>query len=83
MQTIDTNAGFLYGLSVDDEQMAATTAPVSTTPTVLTINPVTGNFSSPTPVSGTLTNSSTGAPVADEPVTFTLNGNESCTATTE
>ncbi len=82
MQTIDTNAGFLYGLSVDDEQMAATTAPVSTTPTVLTINPVTGNFSSPTPVSGTLTNSSTGAPVADEPVTFTLNGNESCTATT-
>jgi hypothetical protein len=82
MQTIDTNAGFLYGLSVDDEQMAATTAPVSTTPTTLTINPVTGNFSSPTPVSGTLTNSSTGAPVADEPVTFTLNGNESCTATT-
>ena len=82
MQTIDTHAGFLYGLSVDDEQMAATTAPVATTPTTLTINPVTGNFSSPTPVSGTLTNTSTGEPVANEPVTFTLNGAESCTGTT-
>ena len=82
MQTINTNAGFLYGLSVDDEQMAATTAPITTTPTTLTINPVTGNFSSPTPVSGTLTNTSTGAPVANEPVTFTLNGSESCTGTT-
>ena len=82
MQTINTNAGFLYGLSVDDEQMAATTAPITTTPTTLAINPVTGDFSSPTPVSGTLTNTSTGAPVADEPVTFTLNGSESCTGTT-
>jgi hypothetical protein len=82
MQTINTNAGFLYGLSVDDEQMAATTAPITTTPTTLTINPVTGNFSSPTPVSGTLTNTSTGAAVANEPVTFTLNGSESCTGTT-
>ena len=42
----------------------------------------TGNFSTPTPVSATLTNSTTNAPIAGEPVTFTLNGNpnESCTA---
>ena len=55
----------------------------NTSPTTLTINPVTGDFSSPTPVSGTLTDTTTGAPVGNEPVTFTLNGSESCTATTD
>ena len=84
MQTITTNSGLLFGLSVDDMSTVAT-APTqdNTSPTTLTINPVTGDFSSPTPVSGTLTDTTTGAPVANEPVTFTLNGSESCTATTD
>ncbi len=84
IQTIDTNSGFLYGLSVDDELTVASGPPVTTAaPTTLTIEPVSGNFSSPTPVTGVLTDSSSGQPVANEPVTFTLNGNESCTATTD
>ncbi len=84
MRTINSGSGFLFGLSVDDELTVATTPAVdNTTSTTLTINPVTGNFSSPTPVSGTLTDSNTGEPVANEPVTFTLNGSESCTATTD
>src|SRR4029077_19883361 len=47
--------------------------------------PVSGDFSSPTPVSAVLTDSSTDSPIAGEQVTFTLNGNsdESCTATTD
>ena len=87
MQTIDTNAGLLYGLSVDDEINVATptssTPVVTATPTTLTVNPVSGNFSSPTPVSAVLINQTTGLPEVDEPVTFTLNGSETCTATTD
>ena len=84
MQTISTNSGLLFGLSVKDELDVATSpSQDTTTSTTLTINPVTGDFSSPTPVSGTLTDTTTGAPVANEPVTFTLNGSESCTATTD
>ncbi len=85
MQTINTNATYLYGLSVDYGYTAAatqTTPPAP--PSSLTIQPVTGNFSAPTPVSAVLTNSS-GAAIANEPVVFTLNGNslEACTATTD
>ena len=77
MQTISSNSGTLFGLSVDDMLTVATTpSQDNTAPTTLTINPVTGDFSSPTPVSGTLTDSTTGAPVGNEPVTFTLNGSE-------
>ena len=63
MQTINSGSGFLFGLSVDDELTVATTpSQDTTTSTTLTINPVTGNFSSPTPVSGTLTDTNTGQP---------------------
>ncbi len=83
-QQINTHSGSLYGLSVDDEVEVAAPAPVTTaTPSTLTIEPVTGNFSSPTPVSAVLTNPSTGQPIANEPVTFTLNGSETCTGTTD
>ena len=85
MQTISTNATYLYGLSVDYGYTAAATQTTPPPPQPsLTIQPVTGNFSAPTPVSAVLTNSS-GAPIANEPVLFTLNGNslESCTATTD
>ncbi|HXY28526.1 MAG TPA: hypothetical protein VEH82_09635, partial [Acidimicrobiales bacterium] len=74
----------LYGLSVADQLEVATPAPPTTTvPSSLAIQPVTGNFSTPTPVSAVLTNPSTGQPIANEPVTFTLNGSETCTATTD
>ena len=88
MNEVNTGAAFLYGLTVENGSEAATTPTVvSATPTTLTapteVGP--GNFSTPTPVTTTLTNSTTNAPIAGEPVTFTLNGNatESCTATTD
>ena len=55
-QQIDTHVGFLYGLSVDDQIEVAAAPPVATAaPTSLAVQPVTGNFSSPTPVSAVLT----------------------------
>ncbi len=83
MQTISTNSPYLSGLSVVGELEAATAPPVAPVPTSLTISPVTGNFSTPTPVSAVLTNPGTGTPIVNEPVTFTLNGSEICTATTD
>ena len=84
MQTITGASGNLYGLSVDN-QLEAATPPQQTAAVVqptIAVQPVTGNFSTPTPVSAVLTNSS-GQPITDEPVTLTLNGAESCTATTD
>jgi hypothetical protein len=46
----------------------------------LTVNPATGDFNDPATVSGTLTDSA--GPIAGAPVTFTLNGTETCTGTT-
>ncbi len=86
MQTIQTHEGLLFGLSVLGNLEVATPPQTSTTvPSTLTIQPVTGNFSTPTPVSAILTNPDSSAPIVDEPVTFTLNGNtnEECTATTD
>ncbi|MGD0747496.1 MAG: hypothetical protein ABSB68_06760 [Acidimicrobiales bacterium] len=85
LQTIDTQSGTLFGLSVDNQiEVAGPTQVTTATPSTLAIQPVTGNFSTPTPVTGVLTNPGTDTPLVDEPVTFTLNGNptESCTATT-
>ena len=50
--------------------------------TQLTITPVSGTFDASTPVSGTLIDTSTNQPVPNEPVTLTVNGTQSCTATT-
>ena len=83
-QTIDTQSAYLYGLSVDNEINVAAPAPVTAaTPSTLTVAPVTGDFSTPTPVSAVLTNPSTDAPIVNEPITFTLNGAETCTADTD
>ncbi len=83
LQTIDTQSAALFGLSVDNEIEVAAPPPVTTTvPSTLSVQPVTGNFSTPTPVSAVLTNPS-GAAIANEPVTFTLNGSETCTADTD
>jgi hypothetical protein len=84
LQSFKTNPGTLYGLSVDGQLMAATAPTVlAATPATLSTPQVSGNFSSPTPVSAVLTNPDTGAPISGEPVTFTLNGSESCTNTTD
>ena len=84
LQTIDTQSASLFGLSVNNEIEVAAPPPTTTTvPSTLSVQPVTGNFSTPTPVSAVLTNPSTGAPIVNEPVTFTLNGSETCTANTD
>ena len=54
-----------------------------TEPTTLTVNPGTSDYSDATTVSGVLTDSNTNTPIANEPVTFTLNGTETCTGTTD
>ena len=50
--------------------------------TQLTLIPTTGTYGTPTPVSTTLVNTYTNQPVANEPVTLTVNGTQSCSATT-
>ena len=50
--------------------------------TQLTLSPTSGTYEGSTPLSGTLINTYTNQPVPNQPVTFTLNGTQSCTATT-
>ena len=50
--------------------------------TQLTVNPVAGTYSGSATVSATLVNTYTNSPVPGEPVTLTLNGTQTCTATT-
>jgi len=84
MQTINSQSGTLYGLSVLDQKEVATPSQTTTAaPSTLTVSPVTGDFSTPTPVSAVLTNPNTDAPIVNEPITFTLNGSETCTADTD
>ena len=54
-----------------------------TEPTQLTVNPVTVTYGGTTTVSGTLTDANLNQPVANEPVTFVVNGAETCTGTTD
>ena len=53
------------------------------TDTTLKVNPATGDYNVATEVSGVLTNSHTSAAIADEPVTFTLDGAETCIGITD
>jgi len=83
-QTIPTHSGSLYGLSVNNEiEVAAAPPVVAATATTLTVNPVNGSFLQPTVVSAVLTNATTFAPMAGQLLTFSLNGAESCTGTTD
>jgi hypothetical protein len=52
------------------------------TPTSLAVTAVTGTTGQPTTVTGTLTNKVTGQGISGQTVTLTLNGAQSCTATT-
>ena len=54
-----------------------------TEPTTLTVNSATGGYAMSTPVSGVLTDTLSGAPIANEPVTLQLDNNESCQAVTD
>ena len=84
LQSISTNSPNLSGLSIDGEQEAAASPTVvSATPTSLTLNPISGDFSVPTPVSAVLTDSNTDAPIPGEQINFALNVNETCSATTD
>jgi hypothetical protein len=52
-------------------------------PTTLTVNAATGDFADATTVSALLTNTNTASPIAGKAVTLTLDGAESCSATTD
>jgi hypothetical protein len=74
------------GSFTSDNYYQSSTAPVTSatvhTPTTLTVNAGTSDFADAGTVSGVLTNSVTGAPIAGELVTLTLASSQSCTATT-
>src|SRR6202035_5929946 len=53
------------------------------TDTKLKVIAATGDYNVATSVSGILTNSNTSAAIANEPVTFMLNGSETCTGITD
>ena len=53
-----------------------------TTPTHLSVSAATAAYGQPTTVSGTLTNSVTGAGINGQTITLTLNGTQTCSATT-
>ena len=52
------------------------------TPTSLSVTATTSTYGQPTTLTGTLTNSVTGAPLSGQTVVLTLNGTQTCTATT-
>ena len=62
---------------------ATITVTTPAAPTALAVADATGDFGDATPVSAVLTNGNTAAPVGGQPVVFTLNGVETCTAVTD
>jgi hypothetical protein len=66
------------------ETPASTSTPVLVTePTTLTVHAATGDYADPTTVSGVLTDTLSGQPIAGEQVSLSLNSQESCLATTD
>ena len=72
-----------YGGSSYDTPITTTTPFTVTEPTTLRVNSATGDYSDATTVSGVLTDSISGQPLVNEPVTLQLDGNESCPAVTD
>ena len=77
-------AGISASFNGDNDYQSSTAASSATvrTPTVLSVNAGTSDYADAGTVSGALTNAVTGAPVSGEQVTLTLDGTQSCTATT-
>ncbi len=71
--------GYYLASSASSTVTVSAPAPI---PTTLSVNSASGYYNVATSVSGVLTNSNTAAPIANEPVTFKLNGTETCTGTT-
>jgi hypothetical protein len=67
---------------VYDSVASASASMTVTTPTQLTVSPDTSAYSVPTTVSAVLKTTGGDLAVANEPVTFSLNGTQTCTATT-
>jgi uncharacterized repeat protein (TIGR01451 family) len=67
-------------LSMQTTSPCAITTPVKI-PTIVTVNPATGDFNDATTVSATLTDD-VFVPIAGKQLTFTLNGFETCSGTT-
>ena len=74
--TVTYGGNTYYGGSTTSQTITVTT------PTSLSVSAVTGATGSPTTLSGTLTNGVTGQGIGGQTVTLTLNGVQSCTATT-
>ncbi|MDR3661923.1 MAG: Ig-like domain repeat protein, partial [Mycobacterium sp.] len=72
-----------FGGDSYDTASSTTTSATITEPTDLMVNSATSDFADSTTVSGVLTDSITNTPIANEPITFTLNGTETCTGTTD
>ena len=85
LQTINAKSGTVYGLSVADQIEVAAPAPAFHTAVTLTPPVLPSTISPGTPATFTtvLTNSSTGLPVVNESVTFTLSGSPPCTTNTD
>jgi hypothetical protein len=79
--TVGVSDSFTSDNTFYQSSTASSTATVHT-PTTLTVNAGTSDFADAGTVSGVLTNSATGAPIAGEQVTLTLASSQSCTATT-
>ena len=78
----DTFAGDNF-YQASNASSSVAVSPPPPVPTTLTVNSATGDYNVATTVSGVLTNSDTSAPIANEPVTFTLNGTEACAGITD
>jgi hypothetical protein len=72
------NLGSLQTATAQKHWVASTAAP-----TTLNVTATTGDFADATTVSAVLTNSDTSAAVSGKTVTFTLNGTEPCSGTTD
>ena len=71
-----------YGGNSDYSSSTTSASVTVSTPTSLSVGAATGTYGQSTTVTGTLTNAVNGYPISGQTITLTLNGSQSCTATT-
>ncbi len=71
-----------YGGNTDYSSSSTSKSVTVVTPTSLSVSATTATYNQPVTLNGTLTNSVTGQGISGQTVTLTLNGSQSCTATT-